>query len=277
MKLAIEKANIQKKDIDAIAVTNRPGLASSLLVGVTFAKLLSYGLQIPLIDIHHIEGHIYACFLEHSSINFPHISLTVSGGHTLLVLVKEGFSYEIIGTTTDDAAGEAFDKVARYLGLGFPGGPIIDKLSSLDTKGVINFKSPMIHSKDFNFSFSGLKTSVKYYIDSLDREKREELLVPIAKGFQNSLVQVLVKKTIEAAQQYKCKFITLSGGVAANSQLRKTLKEMAKKVKKEVYYPSRKLCTDNAAMIAGIAYHRFKQKQSFPYEIFEKSNSLLPS
>lgn len=260
---SLDEANITFDDIDAIAVTNRPGLIGALLVGVAAAKSLAYCHNLPLLGINHIEGHIYANYMVHNTLTFPHICLTVSGGHTLLVEVDEGWKYRVLGTTQDDAAGEVFDKVAKYLGLGFPGGRIIDELSQKGNPAAIKFPRPMLRSGNYQFSFSGIKTSVRYFIEKAKKEGtvpiNEYRIEDIAASFQAAVVEVLVVKTIQAAKTTKAQTITLTGGVAANSQLRSSLEDAADECNANVYYPPIKLCTDNGAMIAGVAYQKYVQ------------------
>ncbi|MCG9128604.1 tRNA (adenosine(37)-N6)-threonylcarbamoyltransferase complex transferase subunit TsaD [Candidatus Poribacteria bacterium] len=259
VKRSLDEANLSFNDIDAIAVTNRPGLIGALLVGVAAAKSLAYSHNLPLLGINHIEGHIYANYMVHETITFPHICLTVSGGHTLLVEVYEGWKYKVLGTTQDDAAGEVYDKVAKYLGLGFPGGRIIDELSQEGNPTAIDFPRPMLHSGDYQFSFSGIKTAVRYFIEKDNKNGMNSKIEDIAASFQAAVVDVLVAKTIQAAKANSSRSITLTGGVAANSELRSSLTVVADEIDVKVYYPPIKLCTDNGAMIAGIAYEKYTQ------------------
>ncbi|HIE28508.1 TPA: tRNA (adenosine(37)-N6)-threonylcarbamoyltransferase complex transferase subunit TsaD [Candidatus Poribacteria bacterium] len=254
---ALSTADVTCNDLGAIAVTNRPGLVGSLLVGVAAAKSIAYCYNLSLLGIHHIEGHIYANFLEHDDIPFPHVCLTVSGGHTLLVYVKEDWQYELLGGTQDDAAGEAYDKVSQYLNLGFPGGPIIDKLAQ-SSQNIVDFPRPMLNSGDYNFSFSGLKTAVRYFVAQNWETGSLPKVEDIVAGFQEAVVDVLVQKTMLAAESKHVSAVTLTGGVAANSELRQAMSETGEQRNIKVYFPSRVLCTDNAAMIAGIAYHKYQ-------------------
>ena len=271
---SLAEAGVTFKDLGAIAVTNRPGLIGALLVGVAAAKSLAYCHNLPLLGINHIEGHIYANFMVHDALPFPHVCLTVSGGHTLLVEVHEGWQYKVLGSTQDDAAGEVYDKVAKYLGLGFPGGKIIDDLAQRGDPLRIKFPRPMRDSGDYQFSFSGIKTSVRYFLEKARRAgvlaegDREDAKHPnpdrvtiedIAASFQAAVVDILVYKSIRAAKRTGARAITLTGGVAANSQLRASLKTAAAEIDAKVYYPPMSLCTDNGAMIAGIAYQKYKQ------------------
>ncbi len=280
---ALREASVNQSDISLIAVTNGPGLIPALLVGVGAAKTLSYLWQVPLIGIHHIEGHIYANFIHQTKteeITFPILCLVVSGGHTQLVLMKKHLDYEIVGETLDDAAGEAFDKVARILDLGYPGGPAISaiaeefRISNLEFRiksGLENSKlslpRPMINSKDFNFSFSGLKTAVLYKFRSLSKnlpsDKKELLVTELAAEFQAATVEVLTKKTMAAAKKYGVKTVMLAGGVSANMELRKCL---AAKVAAELenvncVLPDIKYSGDNAAMIGAAAHFRYHATQ----------------
>ena len=274
VRRSLAEADVTFKDLEAIAVTNRPGLIGALLVGVAAAKSLAYCHNLPLLGINHIEGHIYANVMVHDMLPFPHICLTVSGGHTLLVEVHEGWQYKVLGSTQDDAAGEVYDKVAKYLGLGFPGGKIIDDLAQKGDPLRIKFPRPMRNSGDYQFSFSGIKTSVRYFVEKAQRagvlvengQKDVENTNPdmvtiedIAASFQAAVVDILVYKSLHAAKSTGARAITLTGGVAANSQLRASLKTAAAEVGAEVYYPPMGLCTDNGAMIAGIAYQKYQQ------------------
>ncbi len=273
IKAALEKAKTKFKDLDAVAVTYGPGLVGSLLVGLCAAKSIAYSLDIPLIGVNHLEAHIYANFLSPlplgegnkrgEGICFPFICLVVSGGHTMLVLVKDHGKFQLLGRTRDDAAGEAFDKVARFLKLGYPGGPIIDKLAKAGDPTAIKFTRPMM-DQGFDFSFSGIKTAVVNYVNKLSVVScspdagRGELLVNIVASFQQAVVDVLVEKTIRAAKEYKCKTIALAGGVAANSKLRNDLQA---KAEAEVIIPPPNLCTDNAAMVGCAGYYHFKKNK----------------
>jgi N6-L-threonylcarbamoyladenine synthase len=256
---ALDSAGVGYDQIDAIAVTNRPGLVGSLLVGLSAAKSIAYCHKKPLIGVNHLLGHIYANYFDHPDLELPHISLTVSGGHTLIMYVTSPTKYEILGHTVDDAIGEAYDKVAKFLGLGFPGGPLIDKMAKTGDPDAIKFPSPLIHSDNLNFSFSGLKTAVIRYVNEQQAAGVELNYADVVAGFQKAAVKVLVKKVLNAAQEKGVSTLTLSGGVAANSALRKTLIEEAAKQKLLVYYPPLVMCTDNGAMIAGVGYHLYQE------------------
>lgn len=256
---AMDEAGVRFDELTAIAVTNRPGLIGALLVGVAAAKSLAYCHNLPLLGINHVEGHIYANFMEHQTLPFPHICLTVSGGHTLLVEVQEGWRYEILGTTQDDAAGEAYDKVAQYLGLGFPGGKVIDDLAKEGDSEAIRFPRPMLERDNYQFSFSGIKTAVRFFIEKARDTETLPEIADIAASFQAAVVDVLVGKTVRAAKAKNAKAITLTGGVAANRQLRESMRRAGEEFGAEVYYPRIQLCTDNGAMIAGVAYQKYQE------------------
>ena len=251
-KKVLKDANIKFKDIDAIAVTNGPGLMGSLLSGISFAKGISYGLDVPIIPINHLEAHLNSVFIEHEELEPPFINLLVSGGHTQLWLVKNMFEYELLGETLDDACGEAFDKGAKKLNLNYPGGPEIERLATSGDKNLINFPRPMIHDNSFNFSFSGLKTSL---INCVNKDKYN--FDDIAASYQEAIVDTLIAKFEKAMNQYAVKSGIICGGVAANKRLREKLDNLDK----NIIYPSMKYCTDNADMIAYLAEHKFKKNK----------------
>lgn len=252
---SLKEANITLDDVDYIAVTYAPGLIGALLVGLSFAKGIAYGKKIPIIPVHHLKGHIFANFLE-KEIKFPCIALVVSGGHTNIIEIDEKYNFRNIGRTLDDAVGESIDKVARILGLPYPGGPIIDKLYYEGDENFLSLPDPKVGKYDF--SFSGLKTSVINYVNSAKMKKIEYKNEDIAASFLNKVVDILVKKTIDACREYNGQTIIMAGGVAANSLLRNRMEEAGKLIGVNVYYPSMKLCTDNAAMIAAGAYYKIK-------------------
>lgn len=277
---AFSDAGIGLTEIDGIAVTRGPGLIGSLLVGLTYAKAISFATGKPLIGIDHIEGHIYSVFLEHSSVEFPALALVVSGGHTNLFWVesKTGnwshLTYKLIGKTRDDAAGEAYDKVGKLLGLPYPGGPVIDRLASLGTRGVIDFPIAKISDQTMDFSFSGIKTAVlrKFKEEELEpkdeKQSREDLdRLNLLAGFQESIVTALVSRTMKAARIYHPRSILLSGGVAANQRLRKAMGEAAAKRELAFYHPQPIFTTDNAAMIAAAGMFRLERGEKHNYEI----------
>jgi N6-L-threonylcarbamoyladenine synthase len=254
----LKTAGVQWKDLSGIAVCYGPGLIGSLLVGCSFAKALCYSTGIPLIAVNHLEGHVFSAFLEKSSLSFPFISLIVSGGHTCLYQVDDFGAYRELGRTRDDAAGEAYDKVSKLLGLGYPGGPVIDQLAGKGNPKAIAF--PRAYLPDsLDFSFSGLKTAVLNFVKQQGLESMEQRKHDIAASFQAAVVDVLVRKTEWAIKKMRIRRVTLSGGVAANSELRKRMNEMGKEREAEISMPSVSLCTDNAAMIAAAGYHHLKR------------------
>lgn len=253
-----EKTGKLWQDIDAVAVTHGPGLVGALLIGVAAAKVIAHSLNIPLIGVNHLEGHIYANYLQEGALHTPSIVLLVSGGHTSLILIKGHGDYQIIGETRDDAAGEAFDKTARMLALGYPGGPVIDKLAKQGDPRKIEFPRAMMERKDnFDFSFSGLKTSVVYYLKSEEGQSAEK--ADVAAGFQEAVVDVLTTKAIRAAQKYNAKHVMLAGGVGRNSRLRALLKQKCDAKGINAHLPAPQYCTDNAAMIASAGYFLYKR------------------
>jgi N6-L-threonylcarbamoyladenine synthase len=250
VRAALDEAKISLKKIEGVAVTYGPGLVGSLLIGLSFAKAFSFSIKIPLIGINHIEGHIFADFLEYPEISPPFVCLVISGGHSNLVYVAEKGNYELLGQTRDDAAGEAFDKVAKVLNLGYPGGPAIDKVSTEGNPDFFKFPRAHLAEDSFDFSFSGLKTAVAIYVSKLSEEELKNHRIDIAASFQEAVVDVLVEKGIKACLKKNTQKISLAGGVARNSRLRQKLKAEAVKYNLDVFYPPPILCTDNAAMIA---------------------------
>ena len=261
VKEALRSAKIEKNDLNAISFTVGPGLLGSLLVGCSFAKSLSFALNIPLIGVDHMKAHVLSNFIDEPIPNFPFICLTVSGGHTQLVLVKDFLNMDIIGETLDDAVGEAFDKSAKILGIEYPGGPIIDKISKNGDPLKYKFSKPRI--SDLNFSFSGIKTSILYFVKS-EMEKDpifiEKNLNDIAASIQYSLVEILKEKLIKAANKYKISNIAIAGGVSANSLLRKEIDKLKSIYNWKTFIPKIEYCTDNAAMIAIAAHYYIKEK-----------------
>jgi N6-L-threonylcarbamoyladenine synthase len=254
---SMEKASVNNKDIDAIAVTVGPGLVGALLVGIYFAKAFSYAKGIPLIGVNHLEGHILSVFLEKRLPSFPFVALTVSGGHTNIYHVRDFGDYTVLGRTLDDAAGEAFDKVAKLLGLGYPGGGIIEKTAFHGRDDAIDFPRAYLSKGSLDFSFSGLKTSVALYIKKWrDRNDNEISLKDIAASFQAAVVDILIDKLIAATNQVGVKSIMLAGGVARNNYLRNKLQKTISDKGIDLYIPHPELCTDNGAMIAVAGYHR---------------------
>jgi len=252
---ALEKAGVTLQDIEGIAVTRGPGLVGALLVGLSTAKAMAFALDIPLVGVHHIEGHILSPLLE-QDISFPYLGLAVSGGHTHLYRVDGIGDYAILGRTLDDAAGEAFDKVAKLLGLGYPGGQVIDRLAAEGDPEAISFPRPLLHPKNLDFSFSGIKTAVLNQVKALGESLDDTQLRNVAAGFQAAVVEVLTAKTLRAAAEQGLKRVVVAGGVACNSGLRRSLLAAGPKAGLEVFFPSPGLCGDNAAMlaVAGNAY-----------------------
>ncbi len=254
---AVEKAGICLSDIDAVGVTYAPGLVGALLVGVSAAKALALALDKPLVPVHHIRGHICANFIEHKQLEPPFVCLVASGGHSHIIKVNDYTDFEVLGRTRDDAAGEAFDKVARILGLPYPGGPEIDKCAKNGDEDFVKFKKVSFGDGNYDFSFSGIKTGVLNYVNNARQRGEEFKTEDVAASFQKSVVEVLCDRLFEAADKYGIKKIALAGGVAANSRLRKEIESRSNGY--DVYFPSLGFCTDNAAMIASSAYYEFKQ------------------
>ncbi len=255
---ALEKASVTLSEIDLIAATMGPGLVGPLLVGLTFAKGLAYANSIPFVGVNHMEGHLSANYLTHDDLDAHHLSLIVSGGHTMLLEVKSFGEYELLGNTKDDAAGEAYDKVAKIMGLGYPGGAVLDKLAQDGDSSYMKFPRAMIHDKSYMFSYSGLKTAVSLHIKSLSDDDFKHNKANIAASFQEAAIEVLVEKTLRAAKEKQISHIAFAGGVAANSRIRSMFSERIRGNQK-VFYPPISLCTDNAAMIATAGYFRYKK------------------
>jgi N6-L-threonylcarbamoyladenine synthase len=259
VQTALQKADVRMSDLDGIAVTVGPGLVGSLLVGLYYAKGLSYVHDIPLAAINHLEGHILSVFLEEEVPSFPFVALTVSGGHTSLYHVKGYGSYTQMGQTIDDAAGEAFDKVAKIFGLGYPGGVVIEKLALEGRSDIIKFPRAYLSKDSLDFSFSGLKTSVSLYTKKWREKKMENdgvVLADIAASFQESVVDVLINKLMKAREEKGVEEVVVTGGVACNRRLRSRLSKDASSEDVRVHYPRPEYCTDNGAMIAAAGYHR---------------------
>ncbi|MES2800146.1 MAG: tRNA (adenosine(37)-N6)-threonylcarbamoyltransferase complex transferase subunit TsaD [Bacteroidota bacterium] len=260
---AIVKAGIKKEDIDAVAFTRGPGLMGSLIVGTSFAKSFSMGMNIPMIDVNHMVGHILAHFIDQegkTKPNFPFICLTVSGGHTQLVLVESHLQMKVLGSTIDDAAGEAFDKAAKLLGFPYPGGPLIDKHAKLGNPLAFEFSKPIV--ADYNFSFSGLKTSILYFLEKKKRESPtfiEDNLNDLCASIQKTVIDILMKKLVKVADDFSIKEIAIAGGVSANSGLRERIFALGEEKNWKVYIPDFQFCTDNAAMIAITGKYMYEQ------------------
>lgn len=257
VETALKEARMALEDMTAIAVTYGPGLVGALLVGVAEAKAIAYGAGKPLVGVHHIEGHVSANFIEHPDLEPPFVCLIVSGGHTHLVVVKDYGKFEILGRTRDDAAGEAFDKVARAAGLGYPGGPKIDMAARAGNPGAIHFPRAKVEGAPYDFSFSGLKSAVLNYMNHAAMTGEEIPVPDLAASFQEAVVDVLVSHTVEAARELGYKKVAMAGGVASNSALRAGMKAACERAGLEIYYPSPALCTDNAAMIGSAGYYEY--------------------
>lgn len=256
---ALDTAAVTLSDIDAVAVTYGPGLVGALLVGVAEAKAISYARKLPLIGVHHIEGHISANYIEHKDLEPPYICLVVSGGHSHLVKVTDYGEYEVIGRTRDDAAGEAFDKVARAIGLGYPGGPKIDRVSKLGNPQAITFPRASIAEHPYDFSFSGLKSAVLNYLNQCEMKGESYNQADVAASFQQSVVDVLTEHAMMAMEETGMKKLAIAGGVASNTALRQAMKERCREREIDFYYPSPILCTDNAAMIGAAGYYEYQK------------------
>jgi len=257
---SLRESGVSIENIDAIAVTNQPGLLGSLIVGVNFAKVLALKFNKPIIPIDHIEGHIYSGFLQDPTLDFPAIAMVVSGGHTAIFKVDSFNQYITLGLTRDDAAGEAFDKISKLLGLGYPGGPIIDKLAKLGNPQAFNFPRTMYNSNDYDFSFSGLKTSFKNFLEhNYNNHPPKEIIPDLAASVQSAIVDVLIKKVFAASDEYNIKNIVIGGGVSANSFLREQASAKAKIENKRVVFPVITLSMDNAAMIGFLADKKLQE------------------
>lgn len=254
---ALEEANVTLDDIDAIGVTYGPGLVGALLVGVAASKAIAYAKKIPLVGVHHIEGHISANYIENKELEPPFACLVVSGGHTHLVRVKDYGEYEILGRTRDDAAGEAFDKVARAIGLGYPGGPKIEKLAKEGNPDAIAFPRAHIADSQYDFSFSGVKSAVLNYINGCEMRKEEYNCADIAASFQKAVTDVLTENAMRAGEEFGMDKFAIAGGVASNGTLRNAMKEACENKGVKFYHPSPIYCTDNAAMIGVAAYYEY--------------------
>ncbi len=254
---ALKTANKRLADIDAVAVTYGPGLVGALLVGVAEAKAISYAAQKPLVGVHHIEGHICANYIEHPNLKPPFLCLVASGGHTHLVLAKDYGKYQVIGRTRDDAAGEAFDKVARAIGLGYPGGPKIEQLSKSGNPDAILFPRAKIADHPYDFSFSGVKSAVLNYLNGCKMKEIPIVEADVAASFQKAVVQVLVEHAMLAVQEFGLDQFAIAGGVASNTALREGMRQACEKRGIRFYHPSPILCTDNAAMIGTAAYYEY--------------------
>ena len=272
---ALDTAGMTLDDLDAVAVTYGPGLVGALLVGVAEAKAISYAKKLPLIGVHHIEGHISANYIENKDLEPPFACLVVSGGHTHLVVVKDYGEYEILGRTRDDAAGEAFDKVARAIGLGYPGGPKIDKISKEGNENAIHFPRAKVDDSVYDFSFSGLKSAVLNYINSCSMKGIEINKADVAASFQKAVIDVLVEHALSAVKEYGFDKFAIAGGVASNSGLRAAFEKECAKRRIKFYHPSPILCTDNAAMIGAAGYYEYIKGTRSGYDLNAVPNLKL--
>lgn len=254
---ALEEAGVTLDDLDAVAVTYGPGLVGALLVGVAEAKAISYARNLPLVGVHHIEGHISANYIEHPKLEPPFACLVVSGGHTHLVVVRDYGKYEILGKTRDDAAGEAFDKVARAIGLGYPGGPKIDKLAKKGNPAAIPFPKAYVAASPYDFSFSGLKSAVLNYLNGCKMKNQPIIEEDVAASFQKAVIDVLVEHSMRAIDEYGFDKFAIAGGVASNSALREAMAAACREKSVAFYHPSPIFCTDNAAMIGVAGYYEY--------------------
>ena len=272
---ALKQAEVTLEDITAIAVTYGPGLVGALLVGVSEAKAISFATGIPLVGVHHISGHISANYIEYPELEPPFVCLVASGGHSHLVVVKDYGEYEIIGRTRDDAAGEAFDKVARAIGLGYPGGPKIDKLSKEGNPDAIAFPRAKVAENEYDFSFSGLKSAVLNYLNSCQMKGETVNQADVAASFQKAVIDVLVEHSLHAVKQYGCHKFAIAGGVASNSSLREAFEKECGRRGIAFYHPSPVLCTDNAAMIGAAGYYEYKKGVRHGYDLNAVPNLKL--
>jgi N6-L-threonylcarbamoyladenine synthase len=261
---ALARAGVEKEEVGGVAATYGPGLAGALLVGLNFGKALAYALHVPFIGVNHMEGHLYSNFLGEERPSYPFLSLIVSGGHTMLVYVPSEFHHRVLGQTRDDAAGEAFDKVSKMLGLGYPGGPVIDRLAREGDPRAIRFPRSFLEEGSYDFSFSGVKTAVLYYLRGRGLKGTGGAIEPgqladICAGFQSSVVDVLAAKTMRAARELNVHDVTMAGGVSANSELRRRLEVETKVGGVRLFYPALQYCMDNGAMIAYVGWLRLRR------------------
>ena len=272
---ALDKAGVTLRDITAIAVTYGPGLVGALLVGVSAAKAISFAADIPLVGVHHISGHISANYIEHRELEPPFACLVASGGHSHLVIVKDYGEYEIVGRTRDDAAGEAFDKVARAIGLGYPGGPKIDKLAREGNPDAISFPRAKVGENEYDFSFSGLKSAVLNYLNGCQMKGEPVCQADVAASFQKAVVDVLVGHSLHAVKEFGFDKFAIAGGVASNSSLRRAFEEECARRSVRFYHPSPVYCTDNAAMIGVAGYYEYIRGVRHGYDLNAVPNLQL--
>lgn len=275
IKEAIDEAGITWADLDGVAVTYGPGLVGGLLVGISAAKAVAMALEIPLIPVNHLTGHIYANFLQDVEIQLPVVCLTVSGGHTDLLYFNDLSDYQILGRTRDDAAGEAFDKIARVLGLGYPGGPKIEKMAKMGDEFAIKLPKPLLNQDHYDFSFSGLKTAVLNYINQMKQIGSKISIPDLTASFQRTVIDILTARIVKAVLAKKAKNVILSGGVAANGRFRELLQEALVDLGVNLYFPPPILCTDNGAMIASVGYFLLQRGEIAGFELNAVSNLRL--
>jgi len=272
---AIKEASIDISMIDGIAVTYGAGLKGALLVGINFAKGMSIALNIPYIGINHLEGHLFSNIMDNSNLSYPFISLVVSGGHTQIWKVNSIGNYTLLANTVDDAAGEAFDKGARLLGLGYPGGPEIQRVSKGGNPDFIDFPRPSVKKNKFNFSFSGLKTALMYKIKNMDEQYKKENIHNIASSYQEAIVDTLLDRIKKISKEEKINNISIAGGVAANARFRYKADQLSSKMNLKIYFPAMKLCTDNAGMIAMAGYEKLSNNVFSDFDLEAKPNLSL--
>jgi N6-L-threonylcarbamoyladenine synthase len=275
---ALREAGVEAGELDAVAATCGPGLSGALLVGLSYAKALALGLDVPFTGVNHLEGHLFSVMIEEPRPPFPHLNLIASGGHTQLVLVREPFRYEVLGRTRDDAAGEAFDKVAQLVGLSYPGGPEIDRLAERGDAGFHDF--PRSRPGDYDFSFSGLKTSVRYYLDDFADDERAVLLdehrADLCASFQQAVMDVLVGALRRGMEETGVEHVAVTGGVSANTALRRQAEALCDEAGACLHVPPMKFCMDNAAMIAVAGYHRLQREAASPLSLSVQPRLALP-
>lgn len=264
VKEALKQAGINLNQLDAIAATQGPGLVGSLLIGISFAKALAYVHNLPCIGVDHMAGHLLSIFLGQDHPGFPYVALAASGGHSSIYQVNDPLSYKLLGQTRDDAAGEAFDKVAKLLDLGYPGGPIIAETAKKGNSAAVNFPRAWLEPDSFDFSFSGVKTAVVNHVNKVHLKNKKLNIPDICASFQEAIVDVLVEKTLKAAKSTNISQIVLAGGVAANQRLREQMRLRGQKEKISVFLPPTEYCTDNAAMIGVVGYHHYRNKKQWP-------------
>ncbi len=285
---ALAKAGVSKGELNAVAAVYGPGLIGSILVGLSFGKAMALGLGIPFVGVDHMEAHVFSNLIEDPKPEFPFVNLTVSGGHTQLLLVRKPFDYQLLGQTKDDAAGEAFDKVAKMLGIGYPGGPLVDKLAASGNPKFVDFPRPYLEEGSFEFSFSGLKTSVLYYLRKMGFAANNNpgnpenptnhgstFVSDVCASFQSAVVDVLVHKVVAAAKRFNVRDVAIAGGVAANSELRKRLAMLEESDGLRVFIPKFEYCTDNGAMVAMVGYMKMKEGKSSNLELTAEPNLAL--